>query len=136
MRTTNSNRAPKRTTKGIEPSAPLFQVRTGSFAAQQRRRHELFDSDPSCRLCGAPEETAAHILLACPCLRDQPRTSSSMAELLGLVQPSGGDLLRSGQLHKEPLAAVGTPVQADRVGIGRRNAPQASFDKSVHRNSH
>ncbi|KAH6931661.1 hypothetical protein HPB50_026525 [Hyalomma asiaticum] len=86
MRTTNSNRAPKRITdyRGYRPSALLFQARTGSLATQQRR-HELFDSDPSCRLCGAPEETVAHILLACPRLHDQPRTSSSLAELLGLA---------------------------------------------------
>ncbi|KAH6945474.1 hypothetical protein HPB50_008713 [Hyalomma asiaticum] len=60
-------------------SALLFQARTGS-------RRELLDSDPSCRLFGAPEETVAHILLACPRLHDQPRTSPSLAELLGLAR--------------------------------------------------
>ncbi|KAH6924404.1 hypothetical protein HPB50_016698 [Hyalomma asiaticum] len=70
--------------RGDRSSALLFQARTGSLATQQRL-HELFDSDPSCRLCGAPEETVAHILLACPRLHDQPRTSSSLAELLGLA---------------------------------------------------
>ncbi|KAH7979295.1 hypothetical protein HPB49_008973 [Dermacentor silvarum] len=61
--------------RGDRPSALLFQARTGSLATQQRR-HELFDSDPSCRLCGAPEETIAHVLQVCP--------SPSLTELLGL----------------------------------------------------
>ncbi|KAH6940825.1 hypothetical protein HPB50_007950 [Hyalomma asiaticum] len=51
-------------------------------------------------------------------------------------QPSRGGLFKSGQLHKEPFAVVGTPVQADRVLIGRENAPHASFDSNEHRNSH
>ncbi|KAH7933847.1 hypothetical protein HPB49_018061 [Dermacentor silvarum] len=71
------------TCRDDRPSALLFQARTGSFATQQRR-HELFDSDPSCRLCGAPEETIAHVLQVCPCLHDEPRTSPSLTELLGL----------------------------------------------------
>ncbi|KAH6928441.1 hypothetical protein HPB50_016231 [Hyalomma asiaticum] len=69
--------------RGDRSSALLFQARTGSLATQQRL-HELLDSDPSCRLCGAPEETVAHILLACPRLHNQHRTSS-LAELLGLA---------------------------------------------------
>lgn len=68
--------------RGDRPSALLFQARTGSLATQ--RRHELFDSDPSCRLCGAPEETIAHVLQVCPSLHDEPRTSPSLTELLGL----------------------------------------------------
>ncbi|KAL1429353.1 hypothetical protein MTO96_016318 [Rhipicephalus appendiculatus] len=59
------------------------QARTGSLVTP-KRRHELFDTDPSCRLCGATEETIAHVLQACPRLHDRPRTSPSLAELLGL----------------------------------------------------
>ncbi|KAH7972526.1 hypothetical protein HPB52_013049 [Rhipicephalus sanguineus] len=52
--------------------------------ATQQRRHELFDSDPLRRLCGAAEETVAHVLQDCPRLHDKPRTSPSLPELLGL----------------------------------------------------
>ncbi|KAH7963298.1 hypothetical protein HPB52_020510 [Rhipicephalus sanguineus] len=65
-----------------EPTEPS-QARTGSLATQQRR-HELFDSEPSCRLCGAAEETVTHVLQDCPRLHDKPRTSPSLPELLGL----------------------------------------------------
>ncbi|KAL1438738.1 hypothetical protein MTO96_047831 [Rhipicephalus appendiculatus] len=68
---------------GDKASALLFQARTGSLVTQ-KRQHELFDTDPSCRLCGATEETIAHVLQACPRLHDRPRTSPSLAELLGL----------------------------------------------------
>ncbi|KAH7943557.1 hypothetical protein HPB52_009213 [Rhipicephalus sanguineus] len=60
-----------------------LNARTGSLATQQRR-HELFDSEPSCRLCGAAEETVTHVLQDCPRLHDKPRTSPSLPELLGL----------------------------------------------------
>ncbi|KAH7972064.1 hypothetical protein HPB52_006158 [Rhipicephalus sanguineus] len=69
--------------RGDKSSALLFQARTGSLATQQRR-HELFDSEPSCRLCGAAEETVTHVLQDCPRLHDKPRTSPSLPELLGL----------------------------------------------------
>ncbi|XP_049276062.1 zinc finger protein 93-like [Rhipicephalus sanguineus] len=69
--------------QGDKSSALLFQARTGSLATQQRR-HELFDSEPSCRLCGAAEETVTHVLQDCPRLHDKPRTSPSLPELLGL----------------------------------------------------
>ncbi|KAH7982992.1 hypothetical protein HPB52_008647 [Rhipicephalus sanguineus] len=58
-------------------------ARTGSLATQQRR-HELFDSERPCRLCGAAEETFTHVLQDCPRLHDKPRTSPSLPELLGL----------------------------------------------------
>ncbi|KAH7951664.1 hypothetical protein HPB52_011151 [Rhipicephalus sanguineus] len=60
-----------------------MKARTGSLATQQRR-HELFDSEPLCRLCGAAEETVTHVLQECPRLHDKPRTSPSLPELLGL----------------------------------------------------
>ncbi|KAH7968201.1 hypothetical protein HPB52_006878 [Rhipicephalus sanguineus] len=61
----------------------ILHARTGSLATQQRR-HELFDSEPSCRLRGAAEETVTHVLQDCPRLHDKPRTSPSLPELLGL----------------------------------------------------
>ncbi|KAH8039966.1 hypothetical protein HPB51_009222 [Rhipicephalus microplus] len=60
--------------RGDRESALLFQARTGSLPT--RKRHwELFDTDPSCRLCGATEETIPHILMDCPRLgaRDLPK---------------------------------------------------------------
>ncbi|KAL3196050.1 hypothetical protein MRX96_045387 [Rhipicephalus microplus] len=68
---------------GDRESALLFQARTGSLPT--RKRHwELFDTDPSCRLCGATEETIQHILMDCPRLgaRDLPKIN--LAEYLGL----------------------------------------------------
>ncbi|KAH8027947.1 hypothetical protein HPB51_011472 [Rhipicephalus microplus] len=69
--------------RGDRESALLFQARTGSLPT--RKRHwELFDTDPSCRLCGATEETIQHILMDCPRLgaRDLPKIN--LAEYLGL----------------------------------------------------
>ncbi|KAH8020580.1 hypothetical protein HPB51_002529 [Rhipicephalus microplus] len=69
--------------QGDRESALLFQARTGSLPT--RKRHwELFDTDPSCRLCGATEETIQHILMDCPRLgaRDLPKIN--LAEYLGL----------------------------------------------------
>ncbi|KAH8019981.1 hypothetical protein HPB51_023797 [Rhipicephalus microplus] len=69
--------------RGDRESALLFQARTGPLPT--RKRHwELFDTDPSCRLCGATEETIQHILMDCPRLgaRDLPKIN--LAEYLGL----------------------------------------------------
>ncbi|KAH7970226.1 hypothetical protein HPB49_001196 [Dermacentor silvarum] len=69
--------------RGDRGSALLFQARTGALLTNQRR-HELFGVDPTCRLCGAQEETLLHVLQQCPRLSPDPR-SCTLAESLALT---------------------------------------------------
>ncbi|KAH7967783.1 hypothetical protein HPB52_002462 [Rhipicephalus sanguineus] len=73
--------------RGDRESALLFQARTGSLTTQQRR-WELFDADPSCRLCGATEETIQHIMMDCPRLGARAHPTLSLAEYLSLSDDS------------------------------------------------
>ncbi|KAH8023355.1 hypothetical protein HPB51_012782 [Rhipicephalus microplus] len=68
-------------------STLLFQTRTGSLTTQQRR-WELFNADPSCRLCGAMEETIQHTIMDCPRLGAREHPKLSLAEYLGLSDDS------------------------------------------------
>ncbi|KAL3195589.1 hypothetical protein MRX96_045572 [Rhipicephalus microplus] len=73
--------------RGDQENALLFQARTGSLTTQQWR-WELFDADPSCRLCGAMEETMQHIIVDCPRLGAREHPKLSLAEYLGLSEDS------------------------------------------------
>lgn len=70
--------------RGDRDSALLFQARTGSLLTQQRR-HELFGADPSCRLCGAQNETLTHVLHECPNLSDENQTAKTLADSLAFT---------------------------------------------------
>ncbi|KAH7978415.1 hypothetical protein HPB49_005477 [Dermacentor silvarum] len=69
--------------RGDRGSALLFQARTGALLTNQRR-HELFDVDPTCRLCGAQEETLIYVLQQCPRLPPDPQPCT-LAESLALT---------------------------------------------------
>ncbi|KAL1415225.1 hypothetical protein MTO96_029646 [Rhipicephalus appendiculatus] len=111
--------------RGDKASALLFQDRTGSLVTQ-KRRHELFDTDPSCRLCGATEKTIAHVLQACPRLHDRPRTSPSLAELLGLSGQTDETHFDRVNSNQDSSAALGTAQQRGRNHIDRGNTPHSS----------
>ncbi|KAL3170993.1 hypothetical protein MRX96_013891 [Rhipicephalus microplus] len=79
--------------------------------------NSFLDSDPTCHLCGAAEETITHVLQACPHLHNVPRTSPSLPELLGL----------SGQTDKTHFNRVNSTktllLRWDRLNRGAENTP-------------
>ncbi|KAL3245425.1 hypothetical protein MRX96_017985 [Rhipicephalus microplus] len=85
--------------------------------ATQQRRHELFDSDPTCRQCEAAEETIAHVLQTCPRLLDVPRTSPSLPELLGLSSHKDETYFDRVNFAKTLL------LRWDRLNRGAENTP-------------
>ncbi|KAL1448165.1 hypothetical protein MTO96_044135, partial [Rhipicephalus appendiculatus] len=70
---------------GDRLSALLFQARNGSLTVQQQR-WELLDADPSCRRCGAPEETIHRTMMDCPRLGTEAQPTLSLVEFLGLSE--------------------------------------------------
>ncbi|KAL3196497.1 hypothetical protein MRX96_045198 [Rhipicephalus microplus] len=73
--------------RGDRESALLFQARTGSLTTQQWR-WELFDADPSCRICCAMEETIQHIIMDYQRLGAKEHPKLSLVEYLGLSEDS------------------------------------------------
>ncbi|KAL3173154.1 hypothetical protein MRX96_012289 [Rhipicephalus microplus] len=90
--------------RGDRESALLFQARTGSLTTE-KRRWELFDADPSRRLCGAMEETIQHIIMDCLRLGAREHPKLSLAEYLGFSDDSI-DIRRSNDTT-EPLHDAG-----------------------------
>lgn len=88
--------------RGDRESGLFFQARTGSLLTQQRR-HELFGSDPRCRLCGAPSETVDHILYECPKMPVDVSAAKVLAESLALSGNSTQDRAREAVLTKQRL---------------------------------
>ncbi|KAH7982494.1 hypothetical protein HPB52_005412 [Rhipicephalus sanguineus] len=112
--------------RGDRESALLFQARTGSLNTQQRR-WELFDADPSCRLCGATEETIQHIMMDCPRLGARAHPTLSLAEYLGLSDDSVDTRVEHNESAKRRLKlwdcagkCTNTPTESSAATAWRR----------------
>ena len=87
-------------TQDAKKLRPHLQFLTGDFLTGWKKSQDQPGTDPSCKLCLHPEETAEHILLTCPKLREvKQRLFPELLNRVAKVQPSCQIL----QKHSPPI---------------------------------
>ena len=77
------------TTQDARKLRPHLKFLTGDFFHGFRRAQDHPGTDPSCKLCSAPEETTEHILTICPSLSEvRQRLFPELMNRVASVQPS------------------------------------------------